>query len=467
MTRSASRSAAVIAPLASLGFGVALTVAVFAPGYMSPDSVAQLVEARAGAYTDWHPPVMSALWSLLDAVIPGPLGMLILQVTLFFLGAYLLFRAVKLPAKAAVLLVFAVAFYPPHLSNLVVIWKDIGLGVALLLSLSLLLHAAARRSGWLACLSWGLLTYGVAVRHNAPPAALPIGLLAGALALRRWPWLGNTMPRVPPAAKALALGLLITGSCVLAGRMANRALARGRESHPVQQILLHDVLAVSIATGTPLLPRYFTNGDTSTNLLRRLYTPNEVPMFCCGSTPLRLGTTTSRQLAELRTSWRRALALAPVAYLKHRLAVLASLDGVGRPTVCLPFWTGIVPNDMGLTYHGNRIQARWARLLERVEDSVMFRGWFVTALLVLLAVLAGWHLGLPHPATVLALSGLLYELPYLFVATTCDFRMHWWSSVAAACAAVLLVFALTQRDTINSGLRGERQPAAGDASAHG
>ena len=34
-----------IAPLASLGFGIALTVAVFAPGYMSPDSVAQLVEA--------------------------------------------------------------------------------------------------------------------------------------------------------------------------------------------------------------------------------------------------------------------------------------------------------------------------------------------------------------------------------------------------------------------------------------
>ncbi len=442
MISSAERSAATIARVAALCAGVALTVGAFAPGYMSPDSVSQLLEARAGVYTDWHPPVMSVFWRLTDMVIPGPLGMLIVQVALFFLGLYLLFRAAEVPATLAVLLVFAVAFYPPHVSNLIVIWKDIGLGVALLLSLALLLHGAARRSRWMAGISWALLSYGVAVRHNAPPAALPIALLAGQRLLGLSPWLRDTMPRLPRGLKVLALGLLFTGSSVLAGRVANHALARGGQSHPVQQILLHDVLAVAIATGEPLLPSYLANQHASSENLRELYTPHEVPLFCCDDTPLRLRPTTDpRELAELRNSWRRALALSPGAYLKHRLAVLASLDGVGRSSVCLPYWIGIVPNDVGLTYEGNSIQAWWTRMLDRMDESVMFRGWFITALLVLLTGMSSWRLGLAHPATVLAFSGLLYELPYLFVATTCDFRMHWWSSVAAVCGFILYVFA--------------------------
>ena len=58
--------------------GFALAVAAFYPGYMSPDSTSQLMQARAWDFTDWHPPLMAALWGLVDRVFPGPAGMLVL-----------------------------------------------------------------------------------------------------------------------------------------------------------------------------------------------------------------------------------------------------------------------------------------------------------------------------------------------------------------------------------------------------
>ena len=53
-------------------------LAVYAyPGYLSFDSGWQLREARTGVFSDWHPPVMAAIWSLVDRVVAGPIGMFV------------------------------------------------------------------------------------------------------------------------------------------------------------------------------------------------------------------------------------------------------------------------------------------------------------------------------------------------------------------------------------------------------
>src|SRR5690242_1074340 len=56
--------------------GFCLTLALFHPGFMSYDSVEQLLDARTGQYGDWHPPFMALLWRQIDRVIPGAFGML-------------------------------------------------------------------------------------------------------------------------------------------------------------------------------------------------------------------------------------------------------------------------------------------------------------------------------------------------------------------------------------------------------
>src|SRR3569623_3549484 len=71
------------------------------PGYMSFDSVFQLGEARADHFSDAHPPAMAELWRLVDHVIAGPLGMLLIQSTCFLAAVFLLIRRRMKPQTAA------------------------------------------------------------------------------------------------------------------------------------------------------------------------------------------------------------------------------------------------------------------------------------------------------------------------------------------------------------------------------
>src|SRR4029079_14684594 len=75
------------------------------PGFMSFDSSWQLQEARAGHYTNWHPPVMAALWSILDRIVSGPAGMLMVQSGCFLAGTWLFLqrRISRRPAALAAL----------------------------------------------------------------------------------------------------------------------------------------------------------------------------------------------------------------------------------------------------------------------------------------------------------------------------------------------------------------------------
>jgi hypothetical protein len=43
----------------------------FAPGAMSPDSFTILAQARSGIFEDGHPPLMAAIWRLLELIEPG------------------------------------------------------------------------------------------------------------------------------------------------------------------------------------------------------------------------------------------------------------------------------------------------------------------------------------------------------------------------------------------------------------
>src|SRR5262245_9378172 len=90
---------------------------------MSSDSATQLADARSHQYTDWHPPVMAAMWTVLDKIVAGPALMLVLQGSLFLIGSYRLLRAV-LSERAAAIAASAILLFPPVLAPMAVIWKD-------------------------------------------------------------------------------------------------------------------------------------------------------------------------------------------------------------------------------------------------------------------------------------------------------------------------------------------------------
>ena len=209
-----ARTLAVVA----LGLGI---VALYAfPGYMAYDSFDQLEQARAGTLTDWHPPLMSAIWGVLDRAVPGPLAMLVLQCGLFLAGLFVLLRRRMSPRRAAVLTLVLFAF-PPNLTMLAVVLKDSLMCGALLAGCAALTSEDRR---WRLA-SLPLFALAAGLRYNAVAVVVP--LLAW---LSPWP---RARPGGAPAGPLLraAAGALIGLAVTAAAWGCNRALT-DVETHP-------------------------------------------------------------------------------------------------------------------------------------------------------------------------------------------------------------------------------------------
>lgn len=423
----------VIVPLV----GIALTVMCYYPGYMSDDSIKQLTQATSGHFTDWQSPLMSGVWSGFDALIPGPLGMLIFHNLMFWLGLTLLVRQALARRLWSYPLILAMGLFPPILALLGTIWKDVGMASALLLACSLLFQAQQRQRGLAWCAAQLALFYASGVRHNAAVAVLPLALWAGIIAQHLF------LPRTrKPVLIGIGVGLTLFVVLNLASWTVNQRLTAGRTTYPLQQILLHDLVAISISTDQVLLPGYLKEDITIENL-KSIYTINEiVPMFCCSDAPRHFKQTTdASEFSELKTTWLEVVPRHWRPYLAHRRAIFMNQLGIGRATVYLPFWSGIDPNPFGITLRHSLCNRTVMWCLTKLKDSLLFRGWLYVLILVLYLVVVFFPPFGQHRDAVWAIasSGLCYALAYLFVSTTSDFRMHWWTVVSATVVPVLFL----------------------------
>jgi hypothetical protein len=142
------------------------------PGFMSYDSVAQLLEGRSGEFSGAHPPMMSALWGIVDAIVPGPIGMLVIQTACFLLGAFILYGR-HMSERAAAICASCTLLFPPIAAVMGVIWKDSQMVAYLVLGTALL--TSPRRNVRAAGLA--LLFLATAFRYNALAITLPLVVL--------------------------------------------------------------------------------------------------------------------------------------------------------------------------------------------------------------------------------------------------------------------------------------------------
>jgi hypothetical protein len=431
--------------------GLLTTVILFAPGYMSADSIDQLAQGRSGRYHDWHPPVMSWLWGRLDRVVPGPLGMLVFHNLIFWsgLGLWVALGAPKWNIIVKCLLLLVIGFFPPVFLLMSTIWKDVGMAAAYLCASALLLCAERRRSLPTLMLSLPILWYGVTVRHNAAIAALPLTIYAG--------FIGFTL-LAPRSARTnrwhkgviviSGIGLLIL-MLILSYAISNR-LTRNLSRFPLQQILVYDVVAISIETNTVLLPDYlkFDSQQPTVDDLKKIYTlDGVVPLFCCDNTVTRLKLTDNPgNITDLEQVWVNAVLSHPRAYLVHRLRVFGSQFGIDRSTVCYPYHHGVNPNSLGVFYWEKPFTAEIFARITKVQDGLLFRGWFYAAINAVLLVVTIWTKPrfASNRSAILAVSasGLIYGAGYLMISTACDFRMQYWMVIAALVCSVAEIAAL-------------------------
>lgn len=443
--------------------GFVLVLAAFWPGVMSPDSIDQWRQGRAWDFYDIHPPVMSALWGLLDRVWPGPAPLLLLHNALFWGAAALFWRLTRERSSVVGLAFASFGFMPQVLALLGSIWKDVGLGVSLFMASALLYGATRcewRFAVWAAC---PLLFYAYGVRLNAAPAVLPFALWSGLIVCEQFPRLNARAAKLKllPAAVGLAYFAALTAAVVF----TTQALTHGKTLYPFQQIMLHDLAAVSKETGRSHFPDYVENTENfSLEGVSAQYTPEWVNTLIYGDPPPLKSTRNPEYISRLRAVWWDTVSHNKLAYLGHRWAVFRNLTALGTPMVYKPFnpATGL-NNPPEFQRPPNALTRALTSYFFLFANTPPFRG-FVWILICAALVYLSLRRGLEGDLGVvlsLSTSGLIYAAAYFFVTPSSEFRYLWWTVLAAIISALLFALHLY---THRGGLRASRA-ARGDSDA--
>ena len=402
------------------------------PGYMSYDSVWQLMQARhLEPINEWHPPMMALIWRLTDAVIAGPFPMLVLQSATFLIGVYALLRRV-MSNRAAAIVAVAVLLVPENIVVMGVIWKDSQMagfrfaGIAALLSEN-------RRWRVVGCV---LMFLATGVRYNAAAATFPI-----MLGLFEW---RSGLGWLRRYAIAGAVWIAITAAAF----MVNRVVVEKHMNPWPTAAAPVDIAGIlrfappidnaTIVAETPGVP--WTHPEDVQGQVQHSYKPtNSYLELTYGPIAMIEYPQTQPQLDAITAAWRVLVFEYPEAFLRHRWAVFHAQLHVGG------MWTGFINEPWGEdTLHHRAIhswlQQAWIHGVEKTNASFTFRAWFFFWLGIAFLLMSRHA----RTAFVVLASGLTYELALFVIAPAIDYRYSHWMIVCTIIGGILL-FATRRR----------------------
>lgn len=415
-----------------------LNIAVCFPGTMMNDSVNQYAEAVSGRFTDWHPPVMAWLWSVLRRMHEGPAPMLLLHLAMFWGGIGLIADAARRLGhrRAAVLVVLAGAFPPFIFMNANVI-KDVGMAASLLAGIGFVFwyRAQPRRMPWVAAaVAALLLAYGMLVRTNAVFAVAPLLVYALAPA----PWLRTF--------RLMLVSAVVAVAAVPVSQQINRVAFDPVQRDAVNSLLLYDIVGVAAHERDAALVEPRATLDMSE--LKQCYTPFWWDSFsswgACGKLVHRPDPDRATYGDGLAAQWLHTVGAHPLAYLQHRLKHFNSELFFAVPLKHLrltPEYSGDIPSVTPFEVF-SPTNVRFD--IVRKNPAVWPVTWLVWGM-VLLVFLARRS---PSPAVLMArvliVSALAYTGAYFLIGVATDIRYHYWSMLASMVATLLVLPELAQ-----------------------
>lgn len=437
MSPSAERPFSGRALLALLALFLAAQVYAYHWGVITPDTVEQYRQALSGRYDDWHPPVTAWLWRQLQTLAPGTAPILLFQCLLYWTGIGLVAEVLRRRGDtAAMALILLLALLPIPFGQIGAILKDPLMAVCCLAAAGLALFAEETGKRKLRGVAVALLVLASATRINAVFATAPLlaGMLPERLLERPWRAL----------AALLGAGLLLVG----ASRLIDGTLLAPHRSQPFLSLVNFDlggIVAEGHAGAYPNLDPATAARATAHCYDPRLYNPAYRPE--CDAVEDALATYIARRHRSAVAVWAEAIAAAPLAYLRHRIAHVnwnwrflvpdVPDDAVYRMSQ---------PNDLGIAFtpnpatHAIGRAARWMALSPLGRPAT----WLAVALALLLIAR---RLPSRRFVTALALSALLYGGAYALVSVAPDMRYNLWTLLAAMLALAVAVADLRRAAT--------------------
>ncbi|HEY5927413.1 MAG TPA: hypothetical protein VIV11_37270 [Kofleriaceae bacterium] len=391
------------------------------PGFMSFDSFEALAQARdLMPMSDWHPPILALTWRPLDAVLPGPWLVVMLQSGLLLGGIYAVLARTLRPLGAA-LVTLAIGLWPPVLTLMAVVWKDSLMAGVLVASYAALTstHPRAR----IAALA-GLL-YAALLRHNAIVAIAPLLILLSPWPARRGRWTQR------------AIGLALAFAVLLSAQLINRMLIETRTYPFVHSIPTYDIAGTlryaaplsdeQIAELLPGVPLVVQTGIQAR--AKSAWVPEGWFSVAIGEGRLMDRPATAAQRDAVLSAWLRLIREHPGPYLRARLRVFREL--IGLPLRERPRWHiyNAIAEDhallagYGIDFERPPWQLRWSFWFADVSRSALiFRAWPYLLVAIALAITLRRNRG----AIAIVASGLCYETALFVIAPSADFRYSTW-----------------------------------------
>jgi hypothetical protein len=443
--------------LCILCFG--LTIWAFYPGFMSPDSIANLADGRASEFHDINSPVMSYLWGKLDRIIAGPALMLVLQNVVFWSAAACFWHATHKRSFRLGLCLILFALLPQIFSQLPVIWKDVGFGASLFLSAALLYLADKTKNRVAFFASILFLFYGSAARLNALPAILPLTVWTGFIACRIFEIKKKKLlPVFIGAGYFIALSVTVY--------FVHWQITEGKTVYPFQQVYLYDLAAISVERNEALFPDYILkDGNFSLEKVKTRYNERSVADLIFenvpdqGDLPVLKLSSNADEISALRQKWLETLTGNPLVYLKHRGRVFAQLMGLA-PSVTRPFWdpgfSENPPEFRSEENFGTKILMKYFGIFQRpFPQTFFFRAvlWLLPVGYFLWRAIKDRLKGDWEIVFVLSISCLLFTFAYFPTTPSTEFRYLFWSAISSAIVVIFGTHLLWQERKRNKGFR--------------
>lgn len=417
----------------------------FSPGALSPDSLQILKQARTGVFEDGHPPLMAVIWRWVDYICPGPIGMLLLNMVLFYGGLFFIYCWGGRRYQYVVLPMFViVGLFPPIIGILGVIWVDIMMAGFLLSAIGVFLFGfgvnrdeVGSKFFVLACL-FALL--GVAVRHNGAAAAFPL------IVFFLYQQFGRQSPTFRRVIFSMVGGGVVTIVFFLGARQAGTWIV-DEPKHFWRVGAIYDIAGASFREKSYLFNSELFR-DNSLEDIDKLYSPRSLTPLLIGEQvhalpglPVVKGNAFDirdmdpSQNSILFSNWVAVICNHPAAYLAHRHDVFISLITRSPWGLWAPTFEVIYPNDLGVYERPLRQSTYFdhVRLLARhssIFEPLLYLGLCAIALLPALVVGLRFQNDALLLAAALYGSGLAHMVGLFLLAGSADFRYSHWMITA-------------------------------------
>jgi len=404
----------------------------------------QLAEGRRGLYSGQHPPVMSWLLGLADAVRPGAVAFVGLQATLVF-GALAGFVMLGRGSWVAVALAAVFAALPQLIIYPAIVWKDVLFAGAACAGFACFAWAAAAwdRPAW----RWALLGAAAALLALATLARQNGAVLVPFAAAAVW-WIAARREDarralVPGAAFPIAAAVL-----VLAASAGLNARVTGSDGVAEQWEHLQTYDIVGAAARDPA----FRLGvlEARAPKLEALLRDDGVPVY----SPSRIDTLSDPIFNEtdghpalvqpLAEQWRALILDHPLLYLRQRAAAFGWVLLTPKPSECVMAETGVDgdPDDLVAAGLKERETPRDRAMGDYAEafggTPALSHALYGAVALVCLIVLLRRRRDADIAVAAMLGGALAFAASFAVISIACDYRYLYFLDLAAIAAALYL-----------------------------